>query len=88
MPGPRKLSASGFPTFPAVSQLATMLTTRCAMPTKLSRLYAEAETREGRSLPKPRTISALKSDPSVVPDLRDHMVALIALDQRTFHAAE
>ena len=51
-------------------------------------LYAEAETREGRSLPKPRTISALKSDPGVVPDLRDHIVALIALDRRTFHAAE
>ena len=51
-------------------------------------LYAEAEAQEGRTLPKPRTISALKSDPAVVPDLQDHMVALIALDARTVHAAE
>jgi predicted RNase H-like HicB family nuclease len=51
-------------------------------------LYAEAEVQEGRTLPKPRTISALKSDPAVVPDLQDHMVALIALDARTVHAVE
>ena len=51
-------------------------------------LYAEAELQEGRALPKPRTISALKSDPAVIPDLRDHMVALVALDRRAVHAAE
>jgi predicted RNase H-like HicB family nuclease len=51
-------------------------------------LYAEAEAQEGRDLPKPRTISALKSDPAVVPDLQDHMVALVALNARTVHAAE
>jgi predicted RNase H-like HicB family nuclease len=51
-------------------------------------LYAEAEAQEGRTLPKPRTISVLKSDPAVVPDLQDHMVALVALDARTVHAAE
>jgi hypothetical protein len=38
--------------------------------------------------PKPRTISALKFDPAVLPDLRDHMVALVALDSRAVHAAE
>jgi predicted RNase H-like HicB family nuclease len=51
-------------------------------------LYAEAEAREGRSFPKPRTISAVRSDPGVVSDLRDHLVALVALDTRTVHAAE
>lgn len=51
-------------------------------------LYAEAEAQEGRALPEPRTISALKSDPAVIPDLRDHIVALVALDRRTAHAAE
>jgi hypothetical protein len=51
-------------------------------------LYAEAEAQEGRALPKPRSISALKSDPAVIPDLRDHMVALVALDPRAVHAAE
>jgi predicted RNase H-like HicB family nuclease len=51
-------------------------------------LYAEAEAQEGRALPKPRTISALKSGPDVIPDLRDHMVALVTLDARAVHAAE
>jgi predicted RNase H-like HicB family nuclease len=51
-------------------------------------LYAEAEAQEGRTLPEPRSISALKSDPAVIPDLRDRMVALVALDNRTVHAAE
>jgi predicted RNase H-like HicB family nuclease len=51
-------------------------------------LYAEAEAREGRTLPPPRTISVLKSDPAVAPDLRDHVVALIELDTRAVHAAE
>ena len=43
-------------------------------------LYAEAGAREGRALPKPRTLSALRSDPAVIPDPRDHMAALVALD--------
>ncbi len=51
-------------------------------------LYAEAEAQEGRALPNPRTISALKSDPVILPDLRDHMVVLVALDSRAVHAAE
>jgi len=51
-------------------------------------LYAEAEAQEGRTLPKPRSLSALKTDPAVVSDLRDHMVALVALDDRIVHAAE
>jgi predicted RNase H-like HicB family nuclease len=51
-------------------------------------LYAEAEAQEGRALPKPRSLSALKTDPAVMPDLRDHMVALVALDDRIVHAAE
>jgi predicted RNase H-like HicB family nuclease len=51
-------------------------------------LYAEAEAQEGRTLPKPRAILALKSDPAVIPDLQDHMVALVALDAPAVHAAE
>jgi predicted RNase H-like HicB family nuclease len=51
-------------------------------------LYAEAEAREGRDLPRPRSISALKADPTILSDLRDHMVALVALDSRSVHAAE
>jgi predicted RNase H-like HicB family nuclease len=51
-------------------------------------LYAEAEAQEGRALPKPRSLSALRADPTIIADLRDHMVALVALDDRIVHAAE
>src|SRR5438094_791691 len=43
-------------------------------------LYAEGEAKEGRALPVPRTLSALKDDPTAASDLRDHMVALVALN--------
>lgn len=51
-------------------------------------LYAEAEAKEGRPLPVPRTLSALKADPAAASDRRDHMVALVALNVAPAHAAE
>jgi predicted RNase H-like HicB family nuclease len=51
-------------------------------------LYAEAEAREGRVLPSPRTLSVLKNDPAAASDLRDHMVALVPLDLTGARAAE
>src|ERR1700731_4719579 len=51
-------------------------------------LYAQAEAQEGTALPDPRPLSALKADPAVVPDLRDHMIALVALRDSPAHAAE
>ncbi len=51
-------------------------------------LYAEVEAKEGRPLPAPRTLSSLRDDPAAASDLRDHMVALVALDATAAHAAE
>ena len=51
-------------------------------------LYAEAEAKEGRVLPKPRTLAVLRNDPAAASDLRDHMVALVPLDLTDAHAAE
>jgi predicted RNase H-like HicB family nuclease len=51
-------------------------------------LYAEASAKEGYILPAPRTVSALRNDPQVAGDLRDHAVALIALPSAKVHAAE
>ena len=42
-------------------------------------LYADSRAKEGYALPAPRTVSALKNDPGVAADLREHTVALIAL---------
>ncbi len=43
-------------------------------------LYAQSVGKDGRRLPRPRTLSELKADPDVASDLRDHMVALIPLN--------
>ena len=51
-------------------------------------LYAEAEVKLGRAVPLPRTLSALRSDPSAASDLREHMVALVPLKDMSAHAAE
>src|ERR1700674_1375369 len=51
-------------------------------------LYAESEAKDGRTLPHPRTLSALRNDPTAAPDLRDHMVALVPMNATATHAAE
>ena len=51
-------------------------------------LYAEAEAKDGRALPHPRTLSELRNDPASESDLRDHMVALVPLKVTAAHAAE
>ncbi len=51
-------------------------------------LYAESLAKEGRSLPAPRSVSALRNDPEVATDLRDHVVALVAYSEGQAHAAE
>jgi predicted RNase H-like HicB family nuclease len=41
-------------------------------------LYADSLAGEGRSLPTPRSLTALRSDPRFVDDIKSYMVALIA----------
>ncbi|WGS22385.1 MULTISPECIES: type II toxin-antitoxin system HicB family antitoxin [unclassified Bradyrhizobium] len=50
-------------------------------------LYAEGLAKDGRELPHPRTLTELKADPDVAPDLKTYMVALVELPVRA-HAAE
>jgi predicted RNase H-like HicB family nuclease len=51
-------------------------------------LFAESERDEGRTLPSPRTLSELRKDPEAANDIRDYMVALVALPASVAHAAE
>jgi predicted RNase H-like HicB family nuclease len=50
-------------------------------------LYAEGLENDGKGLPRPRTLTELKTDPEVASDLKTYMVALVALPVRA-HAAE
>ena len=50
-------------------------------------LYADSIEEDGKSLPRPRTLTELKADPAVADDLKTHMVALVEL-RASAHAAE
>jgi predicted RNase H-like HicB family nuclease len=50
--------------------------------------YAKALASEGRSLPPPRRLAALRDDPAVAPDISEHIVALIAFPSDSVQAAE
>ena len=50
-------------------------------------LCAESFLHDGKSLPRPRTLTELKADPEIAKDSTAYMVALIELPERV-HAAE
>jgi predicted RNase H-like HicB family nuclease len=50
-------------------------------------LYAESLEAGGRLLPRPRTLTELKTDPEIASDIKTYMVAVIELPARA-HAAE
>jgi predicted RNase H-like HicB family nuclease len=86
--GPERAAGVWFPDLPGCFSAGDDVDEALRNAHEALALYAEAEAQEGRALPKPRSLSALRADPGVVPDLRDHMVALVALDDRFMHAAE
>lgn len=86
--GPEKAIGIWFPDLPGCFSAGDDVEEALRNAQEALALYAEAEAQEGRNLPRPRSISALKSDPIVVDDLRDHMIALVALADRAVHAAE
>ena len=51
-------------------------------------VYAEALAKDGRPLPAPRTLTSLRDDPAVAPEIRGHMVALVAPPLASADAAE
>lgn len=50
-------------------------------------LYLEDYLTEGRPLPAARSLTELKNDPDVAEDIKNYMVAVVALPTRA-HAAE
>ncbi len=50
-------------------------------------LYAESLAEDGKPMPRPRTLTELKTDPEVADDIKTYMMALIELPARA-HAAE
>src|SRR3989442_8897290 len=86
--GPDKAIGIWFPDLPGCFSAGDNVDEALRNAEEALSLYAEAEAKEGRSLPAPRLLSALKDDPAAAADLRDHIVALVALHPTTAHAAE
>lgn len=86
--GPEKAVGIWFPDLPGCFSAGDDVDAALQNAEEALLLYAETLNKEGRTLPPPRTVSALKKDPAVADDIRDHTVALVALPVTSVHAAE
>ncbi len=87
-PGTEKAVGVWFPDLPGCFSAGDDIDEALRNAREALALYAESQAREGRELPVPRSVFALKNDPGVVADLREHALALIALPGAATHAAE
>src|SRR5215470_4537769 len=86
--GPDKAVGIWFPDLPGCFSAGDDVDEALRNAAEALNLYAEAEAKEGRAVPLPRTLTALRKDPAAACDLQDHMVALVALRTTAVHAAE
>lgn len=86
--GPEKAVGVWFPDLPGCFSAGDDIDEALHNAQEALALYAGSQAIEGRALPLPRTVSALKNDPQVAADLREHTIALIALPTAAEHAAE
>jgi predicted RNase H-like HicB family nuclease len=86
--GPDKAVGIWFPDLPGCFSAGDDIDEALRNAQEALALYAESQALEGRRLPPPRTVSALKNDPEVAADMREHALALIALPTAAAHAAE
>ena len=77
-----------FPDLPGCFSAGDTVDEALVNATEALSLYAESLAKEGRTLPAPRSVDALRSDPAMAAELRDHVVALVAYRESTAHAAE
>jgi predicted RNase H-like HicB family nuclease len=86
--GPEKAVGVWFPDLPGCFSAGDDIDEALRNAQEALALYAESQALEGRRLPAPRTVSALKNDPEVAADMREHALALISLPATAAHAAE
>jgi predicted RNase H-like HicB family nuclease len=86
--GPNKAAGVWFPDLPGCFSAGEDVDEALSNAQDAVALYAESLAAEGKALPRPRGLSALKRDPLVAADLRDHVVALVPFDSGHVAAAE
>ena len=87
MPGRKTLLEFWFPDLPGCFSAGDDIDDALRNAGEALVLYAGSLAKQGRALPVPRTVSALKGDPAVAAGLRDHALALIALREAAADAA-
>ena len=86
--GPNRAVGVWFPDLPGCFSAGDSLDEAVSNASSAVTLYAEVLEEAGEVLPPPRSLSDLKRDPDFLSDIRDHMVALIAVPERISSAAE
>jgi predicted RNase H-like HicB family nuclease len=85
--GPDRAVGIWFPDLPGCTSAGDDIDEALRNAPEVLELYAENIERDGKRLPRPRTLTELKTDPEVAKDLSDYMVAVIELPARV-HPAE
>jgi predicted RNase H-like HicB family nuclease len=86
--GPDKAVGIWFPDLPGCFSGGDDVDEALANAPQAIAVYAEALAKDGQPLPIPRTLAALRDDPALSSDIRDHMVALVAPPLAAADAAE
>jgi predicted RNase H-like HicB family nuclease len=86
--GPDKAVGLWFPDLPGCFSAGDTVDGALLNASEAVAIYAEALAKEGKALPEPRSVSALRADPETAADLRDHIVALVAYNAGSTRAAE
>ena len=85
--GPDRAVGVWFPDLPGCTSAGDDIDEALRNAPEALELYAESFLHDGKSLPRPRTLTELKADPEIAKDLTAYMVALIELPERV-HAAD
>jgi predicted RNase H-like HicB family nuclease len=79
--GPDKAVGIWFPDLPGCFSAGDNLDEALQNAPEAIGLYADSLAEEGRALPPPRSLTELRHDPSVADDIKNYMVALVAVPE-------
>lgn len=85
--GPDQAVGLWFPDLPGCFSAGDSLDEAIRAAPEAVALYAETLSEGGRSLPRPRTLSALKADPAFASEVSGNLVALISIPEAVSTAA-
>ncbi|MES2198515.1 MAG: type II toxin-antitoxin system HicB family antitoxin [Pseudomonadota bacterium] len=77
--GPDHAAGLWFPDLPGCTSAGDDIDEALRNAPEALKLYAESFEADGKRLPRPRSLTELKSDPEIADDIRAYIVALIEL---------